>query len=227
MDLNRNGFVIRQFMIVLLTVVLIPFLLFLAWVLMLYIDGYGRVTEKTDISDYCVITGNYDNDRPAEFIHSFFPEEVDDDFSNVSYLYIAQRGDTYACQIWLEFDIENEDAFKDFISSNTVSENVTVFSYDTAYMDYTIANDFELTSPQDDKADDIHIEYAKIGKILYNEDTQHIIFYALCLYDGGYSSTKIFGDFFSRFNIDPMEYEASATDNYFTFHTPAAGNLAA
>ena len=135
MDLNRDGFVIRQFMIVLLTVVLIPFLLFLAWVLMLYIDGYGRVTEKTDISDYCVITGNYDNDRPAEFIHSFFPEEVDDDFSNVSYLYIAQRGDTYACQIWLEFDIENEDAFKDFISSNTVSENVTVLEPGLAVID--------------------------------------------------------------------------------------------
>ena len=35
----------------------------------------------------------YDNDYPAEFMFSFFPEGISEDFSNVSYHYKAQKGD--------------------------------------------------------------------------------------------------------------------------------------
>ena len=172
-----------------------------------FLSGTGQITETTDPAAYGQITGNYDNETPAAFISSFFPEEIRENFSNVRYSYTAQKGDSYACQVWLEFDMDDEAAFADFISACTDAGQVETFSFDTAYMDYTVSNSFELTHPGYDAPDDIHIEYAKIGKILYREDTRHILFYALCIFDGGYSSTKNFGDFFTCFDIDPLEYE--------------------
>ena len=183
------------------------------YVLLYVISGEGRITETTDIADYGIISGNYDNDSPKEFLFSFFPEEISEDFSDVSYHYIAQKGDTYACETWLEFDIRDKEKFNEFLNAYVDPEQVTTFSYDPALSDYTISNSFILTSPEDDEPDDIHIEYARIGKILYNEETQHIICYGLLMFDGGSSSTKNFGSFFTRFRIDPIQYEIDAYDD--------------
>lgn len=182
------------------------------WVLFLVaaaLSGEGNITETTDPADYGIITGNYDNEYPAEFMFSFFPEEISDDFSNVRYRYKAQKGDTYACEIWLEFDIADEEAFAEFIAASVDPEQVTAFSYDPTFSDYTISDRFELTYPENNDPGDIHIEDARIGKILYDEEAQHIICFALLMYDGGYSSTKDFGSFFTRFHIDPIEYAAA------------------
>ena len=76
----------------LLVIIFLPMHMFgLLYVLLSVISGEGTVTETTDIADYGIIIGNYDNDRPAEFMFSFFPEEISEDFSNVSYHYKAQR----------------------------------------------------------------------------------------------------------------------------------------
>ena len=191
-------------------IILILILIFVFALGIFVLAGVGKVVQTTDLVDYGVISGNYDNDAPAKFIFSFFPEEISDDFSNVSYRYTAQKGDTHACEIWLEFDIEDKERYQDFIQAYSGTEWTGVFQYDTDYWDYTVSNDFYLTNPKDDKPGNLHIEYAQIGKVLFCDDTQHIIFYALCIFDGGYASTQIFGDFFTRFGIDPVEYEASA-----------------
>lgn len=183
------------------------------YVLLFSISGGGDVTETTDVADYGIISGNHDNDYPAKFMFSFFPEEITEDFSNVSYRYTAQKGDTYACEIWLEFDIQDEAKFAEFIDTSVDPEQVTTFSYDPSLSDYTVSNNFILTSPEDDPPDAIHIEYAEIGKILYSEESQHVICYALLMFDGGYSSTKEFGRFFTRFKIDPIQYEIDAYDD--------------
>jgi hypothetical protein len=197
-----------------LVMILFPMHVFGAlYVLLSFISGEGKVTETTDIADYGIITGNYYNDRPAEFMFSFFPEEISEDFSNVSYHYKAQKGDTYACEIWLEFDIQDKTKFAEFIDASVDPEQVTTFSYDPSLSDYTVSNNFILTSPEDDAPDAIHIEYAEIGKILYNEESQHVICYALLMCDGGYSSTREFGRFFTRFKIDPIQYEIDAYDD--------------
>lgn len=183
------------------------------YILVATLSGEGQITKTTDLADYGVISGNYDNKFPREFMFSFFPEEISEDFSDVSYRYTAQKGDTYACEIWLEFDIEDEVKFAEFLDESVDPEQVAAFSYDHALSDYTISNCFTLTSPEDDDPGDIHIEYAKIGKILYDEGSQHIICYALLMYDGGYSSTENFGSFFTRFQIDPIQYEIDAYDD--------------
>ena len=198
----------------LLVIIFLPMHMFgLLYVLLYVISGEGTVTETTDIADYGIIIGNYDNDRPAEFMFSFFPEEISEDFSNVSYHYKAQKGDTYACEIWLEFDIQDEAKYTEFIDASVDPEQVTTFSYDPSLSDYTVSNNFILTSPEDDAPDAIHIEYAEIGKILYNEESRHVICYALLMFDGGSSSTKNFGGFFTRFRIDPIQYEIDAYDD--------------
>ena len=173
------------------------------------LNGEGEITEATDLADYGVIRGNYDNEYPAEFLSSFFPEEISGDFSNVHYRYKAQKADTYACEIWLEFDIADEEKFAEFIAASVVPEQVTAFSYDPTYSDYTISDGFMLTCPENNDPSDIHIEDARIGKILYDEEAQHIICFALLVCDGGYASTREFGSFFTRFQIDPIDYAAA------------------
>lgn len=194
-------------------------LLLLAWVLglglalmvLLYLilNSQGKITETTDPADYGVIRGNYDNEYPAEFLSSFFPEEISGDFSNVHYRCKAQKADTYACEVWLEFDIADEEKFAEFIAASVDPEKVTAFFYDPTYSDYTISDGFMLTYPENDDPGDIHIEDARIGKILYDEEAQHIICFALLVCDGGYASTREFGSFFTRFQIDPIEYAAA------------------
>ena len=198
-------------------------LLLLAWVLVLalvlglalvallcfILNSQGEITETTDPADYGVIRGNYDNDYPAEFMFSFFPEEISEDFSNVHYCYKAQKADTYACEIWLEFDIADGEKFAEFIAASVDPEQVTAFSYDPTFSDYTISEKFMLTCPENNDPGDIHIEDARIGKILYDEETQHVICFALLVCDGGYASNREFGSFFTRFRIDPIEYAAA------------------
>lgn len=199
--------------------VVLPLLLFGVVGLCLSLGGEPVITETTDLTHYGTITGNSDNATPWEFVYSFFPEEISEDFSNVTYLYTAKNLDTYACQVWLEFDMENEDKFTELIEGCTTPEQTTVFSYDPAYMVYTVSDYFQLNPDDADREfSDIPIRYAKIGKILYNAEKRHVIFYALCLYDGGGTTLETLGDFFTRFGIDPFEYERTFADPYYQEH---------
>ena len=133
---------------------------------------YHRQFYTTNISDYGKYVGNYDNDFPEEFINSFFPEKIEENFSNVKYSYKAQKGDSYAFEAYLEFKIENESEFQAFIDEH-VGKNVSDFSYDTNFKEYVIADELGLVvlDQKTSKVDVFyHIQCAKIGKILYSEN---------------------------------------------------------
>ena len=74
------------------------------------------VFETNDIADYGIIKGNYDNERPKEFVFSFFPKTIEDYFSDVSYHYKAKKGDTYAYEVYLEFVIQDPQTYNAFIA---------------------------------------------------------------------------------------------------------------
>lgn len=75
------------------------------------------VYETNDIADYGVIIGNYDNENPQEFVFSFFPERIEEYFSNVNYHYKAKKLDTFAYEIYLDFVIEDTQLYNTFISN--------------------------------------------------------------------------------------------------------------
>lgn len=172
----------------------------LLFILLLVHFVQPRQYVTTDLSDYGHYQGNYDNEYVQTFITSFFPEEIDNSWSDVDYSYRAQKNDTYAFEAYLEFYIEDPEEFQKLIHQYT-NGNACDFQYDSGFKEYVIADDFQLT-----RSDSNHIESCKIGKILYSEESQRIIFVAIGVYDGGATTTDFLCVYFNRFNIDPQNY---------------------
>ena len=169
---------------------------------------YPQQYVTTDLADYGKYVGNYDNKSANKFITSFFPDEISDDFQNVKYSYRAREGDAYAFEAYLEFQIEDETAFESYIAEN-IGDGATAFEYDPDYKEYVLADALWLAS-----SDRKGISYAKIGKILYSEKEQRIIYVALAVFDGAGATADFLCVYFERFGIDPVayqrgEYEAS------------------
>lgn len=175
--------------------------------------SYGKVYETNDIADYGKIIGNFNNREPEAFIFSFFPNEIKSHFSDISYHYKAKQGDEFAYECYLEFVIEDSVTYRDFLESCTNANKSIVFQYNEAFMEYTISNilDIDWTSPNDKCG--YPICYAEIGKILYCEEEQRIIFFALGTWDGGGTDTSELNYFFTKFDIDVIEYQLNAYCN--------------
>lgn len=166
---------------------------------------FPRLYSTTDLNDYGKYVGNYDNKSVKEFVTSFFPEEIEDDFTDVRYSYRARKGDPYAFEACLEFRIEDTSEFKTYIADKT-GGNAVDFEYDSDFKEYIISDNFELVDSDDGSAS-TSIGYARIGKILYSEKEQRIIYVALGVYDGGLADADYLCVYFNRFGIDPFEYE--------------------
>ena len=165
-----------------------------------------EIYETNDVADYLNIVGNNDNESPREFIQSFFPENIHDSFSDISYHYKASNADGYAYECYLEFVIEDKEVFDSFLEQYVDEESATVFLYDASYMDYTISNQFVISIVEHEGKVQHHIQIARIGKILYQPENQRLIFFALGMWDGGGTTTEELGYFFERFDIDVTDY---------------------
>lgn len=167
----------------------------------------------TSIDDYGVYTGNYDNDFPEEFISSFFPDEIEANFKNVSYSYRAQKSDTYAFEAFLEFEIEDENQYQNFVDTVSTNRVATEFPYDTSFIQYVVSDEFVPTVFDGKSQTDpyvVNIRFAEIGKILCSDKDNKIIFVAIGVYDGGVVKTDFLNVYFDKFEINPSEYNQSA-----------------
>lgn len=185
----------------------------------------AAIYETNDIADYGVIKGNYDNERPKEFVFSFFPKTIEEYFSDVSYHYKAKKSDTYAYEMYLEFAIQNTQAYKAFIADVIGDNAYEPFCFDSGYQIYYVSNYLYLSPAskiihndkskppvlKEDKSKPPLIENAKIGAVLFSDAEQRIIFFALGVYDGGGTSTDELNYFFNRFAVNPWVYEKRAT----------------
>ena len=191
------------------SLILIPVI----WIIAI-VTSYGQVYETNDISDYGVIKGNFSNEEPEEFIFSFFPAELDSSFSDITYHYKAKKGDGYAYECFLEFVIKDRTAYRDFIDSRTDKTKITPFPYHKDYMEYSVYNVFDInwTNPNDEGG--YPIDKATVGKILFCDSSQRIIFFALGMWDGGGTDTTELNYFFDKFQIDVIDYQWNAYINY-------------
>lgn len=178
-----------------------------------FLNRPAPVYETNDVADYGIVKGNYNNDKPQRFISSFFPQEIEDYFSDVTYHYKAKEGDTYAYEMYLEFVIEDADQYTSFISNVIGNEVCEPFHFDSDYQAYCVANYLTL-HPSSEENRPLCIEDAKIGLVLFSDEEQRIVFVALGMYDGGGANVEELGYFFNRFGIDPLEYEKRASSEY-------------
>lgn len=164
-------------------------------------------SETTNIEDYGKFYGNNDNGFAFKFIYSFFPKEIQDNFSDITYSYRSEDFGVYGFEAYLEFTIEDEQEFSRYIASIAEPEVWQPFAYDPSYMEYSIVNELELSLGHEDIVYDCpNIDEAEIGKVLYSPEEQRIIYIALAVYDSGASTTDFLCVFFDRFNIDPVLY---------------------
>lgn len=194
--------------------IIIAFLAFLAIGIVYYFAASGTTYETNDVAQYGKIKGNFVNDEPKNLIFSFFPEEIDDPFTDITYHYKAKKGDAYAYECYLEFVIEDAESFAEFLDRNVDQEKATVFKYDKEYMDYTISNIFSMDEKHQSALGGYSIGYAKCGKILYSIEEQRLIYFSLGVYDGGGTDTTELCYLFSKFNIDVTQYQLDAYNSW-------------
>ena len=193
-------------------VILMPILVLVSGgALMLYaaskpIESYYY--ETTSIADYGDYIGNNDNRFAWKFISSFFPQEIQDNFTDITYSYRAEDFDVYGFEAYLEFTIEDQSEFVQHIESIATADQWHPFAFDPDYMEYSIVDELELSTHWEDgrEYEYPHIMEAEIGKILYTPKEQKIIYVAIGVYDGGGVTTEFLSVFFERFNIDPVLY---------------------
>ena len=166
----------------------------------LCLSSCGLFTHRTtDIAKY----GKYDN-CVGELETEFFPELDENIMSNFKYSYNVDCFIDCAHEIYLEFTIEDEAEFTNFIEKNQNSimqshkDAVTQkFKYDEKYTEVVIEDIIKARHYDDGE---LAISYAYIKKMIYCEENNSIIFVNLYVVDywGFENSTYI-----ERFSIDP------------------------
>ena len=165
----------------------------------------------SDINNYGNYIGNVDNQFASKYISAFFPEIIESRFTDVTYSYRAQNLGNYAFEAYLEFVIEDEKAFHEFISGKTSGLECKEFPYDPNFVEYTLDDmlDISVIDGEDDQNRKISIHNARIGKILCNAEEHKIIFVAIAMRDAWDAYSDYFCCYFDRFNIDPTKYECA------------------
>lgn len=174
--------------------------------------------KTTEIADYGVFRGCYDNETVKELVTAFFPEKIEDYFKNVQYSFIGMTPDQYAFEAYLEFQIPDQVKFLEYVEKIAPPEAFTTFPFDPDFSEYTISDSLDLGRCIVDDVQNSSsslpellpytIDYARIQKILVSTDDNRIIYVAIGLTDGGGASTSDLSTFFSRFDIAPKDYEA-------------------
>lgn len=172
--------------------------------------------DPADYGSYITIYGNTAS-VAEKCITQFFPAELSDNFQDISYSYRSSTVDRVAFEAFLEFTIEDNLRFQEYVA--TVTEGITGedFYFDQAFREFVIISPEpkfyhdslwlgDLFTNSDGESY-YPINHGWISKILVNDDENRIIYISLGVHDGGGTGTDFLNVFFTRFGIDPKEYE--------------------
>lgn len=181
-----------------------------------HIDLNSILTEReyhrtTDLAAYGNYTGTAKDDYVQAFINSYFPEKIEECFDDITFAYCAEGADTYGFEAYLEFTINDQEEFDEYIQNIGQIGAWQEFSFDPSFQECELRDGFRLTSEEAEGNDrDYNIECASIKKILYDVEEQRIIYWGLGVYDGGFADTGHFNIFFDRFELNPYLYAQQA-----------------
>ena len=155
-------------------------------------------SSTTDIGKY----GRYDR-CVGDHETCFFPELDERIMSDFGYSYKADCIIDCAHEIFLEFIIESEDEFAYFVKEHTDSikkqnndAQVRQFEYDKSFTEVVIE---DIVSTRYSEEGALVIDFAYVRKLLYNEETNSIVFVNLYVIDYWELENSAY---ISRFNID-------------------------
>lgn len=178
--------------------------------------------ETRDIADYGKYVG-HSEEYMYDYIGRFFPAEISEHYQDITYVFRSRAVDVYGFEAYLEFVIEDDGLFKAHVQSATEGLVSGTFHYDPSFQEYILRSS-ETGMVYDHimlgrLQDNIYgpgtcygIDYADIAKILVDHDAHRIIYIAMSVFDGGASDTEWFNTYFSRFGIDPKEYERATAE---------------
>lgn len=195
-----------------IVIILVAGFIYLSVVAMVVFISYSVPPEHTtitDVSEYGIFIGNRRNDVAEEQITAFFPKEITDDFSDITYAYRAIKESSYTFEAYLEFTIEDSKIFYDHIAAIAPDHEWQQFEYDSKFREYNYANSLDLIEMYQDPK--ICVEWADISKVLYSEEDRKVIYVAIGANHDGFVEVSELSTFFNRFQIDPEDYEKSAT----------------
>ena len=195
--------------------------LFLVTVFFLLAADYNRPYsyQTSSVDDYGQFPGQSEK-YMTEYIGRFFPNELSDDFTEVTYCFTRSDIDTYSFEAYLEFTISDSEAFREHVANAVTGLEENIFSFDETFREYVLSSPENPSylcdcillgdhySDEDTGEMLYYIEFADISKILVNYEEQRVIYVALALHDGGGTDTGLLGTFFRRFGISPKDYEA-------------------
>lgn len=188
-------------------------LFFLLCIFVVVIWKANQPVVYLDVSQYGQYTGTGSNAFVREYIISFFPEQIEEYFSNVKYVYKAAGKNNYDFEAYLEFSITDTNIFNRYVGEIAPEDSWETFPFNSDYQAYMIENclDVRESSIPDHRSEvDYPIEGARVRVVLCNAENQTIVFWALGVYDGGGVGTDFLNTFFDRFDIDPLAYEQAA-----------------
>ena len=174
---------------------------------------YG-LKETTDIAQYGIYTGTPHDDVVSSKITSFFPETIEESFTEVNYSFKTTNLGGYAYEAYLEFVIEDPDLFAEHISKIGDVQWIP-FSVDSGYLEYNLSDEMNLSFESALSTDEESV-YIFSGtdfrKILYNPDEQRMIYVAIGVLGSG-ATTKDFRVFFERFDTHAVEFRTGDGSN--------------
>lgn len=208
----------------LLKVSLIINAIFILFIVLAVIGILIEIPESTyyqtnDIAEYGVLEG-VPQEIAEKCIRSFFPKEISKGFENVIYSHRAEVNelDNYAFETYLEFTIDDETAFQEYVNEITAGLPQMTFGFDESYDDYSYTAaeapgiDRDHLFLHDKKTEYYYtITNAHINRILVNKEDQRIVFLSLCV--DGRSDTGFLTTFFGAFHIDPWQYMQYLSNN--------------
>ena len=193
-------FFIQQWVFGLCTIL---FLAVAATILSPIVDDPGAIYITDAVADYGVIKGNYDNDRPERFIKSFFPDVIDQGYSDVEYYYRAQKEGDYNFEAYLEFKVPDKEAYEALVESVAGETEISTFVFDPRFSTYEISDG--LIMERAETGEKWQISNAWFGRVLFSEETQTVVYVAMGYKGDASVDVEGLDHFFTKFEIDPVE----------------------
>ena len=170
----------------------------LMFALLLYAIQNG-VYKTTDVSLYRVYP-KFNSKAIATLADRLFPSELEEYYENVTYYFTLNHwggGD----EIWLEFHIADPDEYRSHKTETLEGNETKPFHYDASFEEYAV-EDTVYSGGENGE----YIELATVLKVLFQDETQTVI-YCAYLVQGPmlYSVTSDYV-YFTRFCIDPSDF---------------------
>ncbi len=164
----------------------------------------GEVHITTDINDYGKFPtfSENENHRIEKYTDIILPEKIEEFFFEPSY-YFGYCKDPFMCEVYLEFKIEDETQYKNYITELTQGKATQKFFYDETFKECVITDVLWLEHGVENRP---ILSKSEVQKILFSDESNTVIFISLIvLYPDMTFPVKDFY-YFEKFNIDVEKY---------------------